>query len=164
MALCVTCSFPPAWAATFVAARTARVPHGPKAACIHGRLACASGRLCRMKAPLREPFLPRPPEDARAALPTLAPACVLRGKRRARTPCRMTMRRRVVISALDAREPRSARQWARLLRNLRQTSKAAALAPPAIRETFSTTLQQNKRPERPTFILTISSTKGIVMC
>ena len=53
-ALCVTCSFPPAWAATFVAARTARVPHGPKAACIHGRLACASGRQSRTKAPLRE--------------------------------------------------------------------------------------------------------------
>ena len=31
-------------------------------------------------------------------------------------PCRMTMRRRVVISALDARKPRSARQRARPLR------------------------------------------------
>ena len=38
-------------------------------------------------APLREPFLPRPPDDARSALPILALACVLRGKRRARTPC-----------------------------------------------------------------------------
>ena len=43
MALCVTCSFTPARATTFVAARTARVPHGPKAACIHGRIACAFG-------------------------------------------------------------------------------------------------------------------------
>ena len=31
-------------------------------------------------------------------------------------PCRMTMRRRAVISALDARKPRSARQRARPLR------------------------------------------------
>ncbi len=37
-------------------------------------------------APLRAPFLPRPPDDARSALPILALACVLRGKRRARTP------------------------------------------------------------------------------
>ena len=49
MALCVTCSFAPAWAATFVAA---------KAACIHGRPACAFVRQSRPKAPLREPFLP----------------------------------------------------------------------------------------------------------
>ena len=48
-ALCVTCSFAPAWAATFVAA---------KAACIHGRPACAFVRQSRPKAPLREPFLP----------------------------------------------------------------------------------------------------------
>ena len=49
MALCVTCSFAPAWAATFVAA---------KATCIHGRPACAFVRQSRPKAPLREPFLP----------------------------------------------------------------------------------------------------------
>ena len=30
--------FAPAQAATCVAAKTARVPHGPKATCIHGRL------------------------------------------------------------------------------------------------------------------------------
>ena len=36
---------------------------------------------------------PRPARlRLRAALPTPAPACVLRGKRRSRTPCRMTMR------------------------------------------------------------------------
>ena len=58
MALCVTCSFAPAWAATFVAAKAARVPHGRKAACIHGRPACAFVRQSRPKAPLREPFLP----------------------------------------------------------------------------------------------------------
>ena len=58
MALCVTCSFTPAWAATNVAAKAARVPHGRKAACIHGRLACAFVRQSRPKAPLREPFLP----------------------------------------------------------------------------------------------------------
>ena len=58
MALCVTCSFAPAWAATFVAAKAARVPHGRKAACTHGRLACAFVRQSRPKAPLREPFLP----------------------------------------------------------------------------------------------------------
>ena len=34
--LCVPCCFTPAWAATCVAAKTARVPHGRKAACIHG--------------------------------------------------------------------------------------------------------------------------------
>ena len=37
--------------------------------------------------PLRETFLPRPPHDARSALPVLALACVLRGKRCPRTPC-----------------------------------------------------------------------------
>ena len=58
MALCVTCSFAPAWAATFVAAKAARVPHGRKAACIHGRFACAFVRQSRPKAPLRKPFLP----------------------------------------------------------------------------------------------------------
>ena len=92
-ALCVTCSFPPAWAATDVAAKTARVPHGPETICIHGGIAGA--------------FLPRPPEDARAALPTLAPACVLRGKRRSRTPCpppcRMTMRRGALHGSLRSR-------------------------------------------------------------
>ena len=74
-------------AATCVAARTARAPHGRKAPYIHVRPACAFVRLRRPKAPLREPFLPRPPDDARSALPIIAPACVLRGKRRARTPC-----------------------------------------------------------------------------
>ena len=33
----------PARAATFIAAKAARVPHGPKATCIYGRLARASG-------------------------------------------------------------------------------------------------------------------------
>ena len=41
--------FTPAQAAIFIAAKTARVPHGPKATCVHGRLA---------KAPLRETLLP----------------------------------------------------------------------------------------------------------
>ena len=91
MALCVTCSFPPAWAATDVAAKTARVPHGRKAACIHGRLACAFVRLRRPKAPLREPFLPLL-APLHAALP-----CCGGG----------------VISALDARKARPARQRAR---------------------------------------------------
>ena len=54
-------------------------------------------------APLREPFLPRPPDDARSALPILALAYVLRGKRCARTPCpppcRITMRRGVVAQS-----------------------------------------------------------------
>ena len=40
---------------------------------------------------LRDPFLPRLPGDARWALPILALACVLRGKRRARTPCPSSM-------------------------------------------------------------------------
>ena len=40
-------------------------------------------RLCRMKAPLRATFLPRPPAEARPALPLPAPACILPGKRRA---------------------------------------------------------------------------------
>ena len=85
MALCVTCSFAPAWAATFVAAKAARVPHGRKAACIHGRPACAFVRQSRPKAPLREPFLPLL-APLHAALPcgggrpqsslTLAPAAV----------------------------------------------------------------------------------------
>ena len=56
-------------------------------------------------APLRAPFLPRPPDDARSALPILALACVLRGKRCARTPCpplgRMTMRPRGGILGRD---------------------------------------------------------------
>ena len=43
---------------------------------------CAAQRLA-----LRETLLPRPPDDARSALPILAPACVSRGKRRARTAC-----------------------------------------------------------------------------
>ena len=38
-------------------------------------------------APFREPFLPRPPDDSRSALPILALACVLRGKRGVRTSC-----------------------------------------------------------------------------
>ena len=42
---------------------------------------CAAQRLA-----LRETLLPRPPDDARSALPILALACVLHGKRRARTP------------------------------------------------------------------------------
>ena len=58
-----------------------------KASCVRGRLACAFVRLRRPKAPLCETLLPRPPDDARSALPILAPACVSRGKRRARTAC-----------------------------------------------------------------------------
>ena len=97
-------SFAPAQAAIFIAVKAARVPHGPaavvrrrrsltngdsrdKATCIHDWLACAFVRLRRPKAPLREPFLPRLLGDARSTLPILALACVLRGKRRARTPC-----------------------------------------------------------------------------
>ena len=103
IALRETCVFTTARAATSVAANAARVPHGraavvrrrrsltngdsrDKATCIHGRLAYAFVRLCRPKAPLREPFLPRLLGDARSTLPILALACVLRGKRRARTP------------------------------------------------------------------------------
>ena len=58
IALRETCVFTTARAATSVAANAARVPHGRKAACIHGWLAYAFVRLCRPKAPLREPFLP----------------------------------------------------------------------------------------------------------
>ena len=75
IALRETCIFTTARAATFVAAKAARVPHGraavvrrrrsltngdsrDKAACIHGWLAYAFVRLRRPKAPLREPFLP----------------------------------------------------------------------------------------------------------
>ena len=58
MALRVMCAFATAWAATFVAAKAARVPHGRKATCIHGWLACAFVRLRRPKAPLRETWLP----------------------------------------------------------------------------------------------------------
>ena len=58
IALRETCIFTTARAATSVAANAARVPHGRKAACIHGWLAYAFVRLCRPKAPLREPFLP----------------------------------------------------------------------------------------------------------
>ena len=43
---------------------------------------CAAQRLA-----LRETLLPRPPDDARSALPIPAPACVSRGKRCARTAC-----------------------------------------------------------------------------
>ena len=123
IALRETCIFTTARAATFVAAKAARVPHGraavvrrrrsltngdsrDKATCIHGRLAYAFVRLRRPKAPLRELFLPRPPDDVRSALPILALACVLRGKRRARTPCPPSMRhgggRR---AAFDSRKP-----------------------------------------------------------
>lgn len=58
MALRVMCGFAPVWAATNVAAKAARVQHGPKATDIHGQLACAFVRLCRPKAPLRETLLP----------------------------------------------------------------------------------------------------------
>ena len=67
---------------------------------------CAAQRLA-----LRETLLPRPPDDARSALPILAPACVLRGKRRSRTPCpppcRITMRHGGVASSLRSRLWRS---------------------------------------------------------
>ena len=43
---------------------------------------CAAQRLA-----LRETLLPRPPDDARSALPIPAPACVSRGKRCVRTAC-----------------------------------------------------------------------------
>ena len=43
---------------------------------------CAAQRLA-----LRETLLPRPPDDARSALPIPAPACVSCGKRCARTAC-----------------------------------------------------------------------------
>ena len=60
-----------------------------------------------------EPFFRDLTEDARAALPTLAPACVLRGKRRSRTPCpppcRMTMRRGALHGSLRSRLRRAAR-------------------------------------------------------
>ena len=108
MALCIICAFAPAWSATFVAAKAARVPHGraavvrrrrsltngdsgDKATCIHGWLAYAFVRLCRPKAPLRETLLP------------------------------------LLISALDARTPRSARQRARPLRGRR------LVGPPSMR-------------------------------
>ena len=58
IALRETCMFTTARTATSVAVNAARVPHGPNAACIHGWLAYAFVRLCRPKAPLREPFLP----------------------------------------------------------------------------------------------------------
>ena len=114
-------------AATCVAARTARAPHGRKAPYIHVRPACAFVRLSRPKAPLRDPFFPRPPDDARSALPILAPACVLRGKRRARTPCppgcRIAMRRVGIIPWL------------------------AAFAPPAAKVMFNTIFYIKARPE-----------------
>ncbi len=47
--------FASAQTAISVAVKVARVPHGRKA-CIYGWLACAFGRLCRPKAPLRETF------------------------------------------------------------------------------------------------------------
>ena len=43
--LCGTYGFAPAHAATYVAAKTARVPHGRKAACLRGRIACAFVKL-----------------------------------------------------------------------------------------------------------------------
>ena len=46
--------FAPAQAAIFIAAKTARVPHGREATGIHGRLACAFVRLRRPKPPLRD--------------------------------------------------------------------------------------------------------------
>ena len=68
MALRVLSGFTPAQAATFVAAKAARVPHGRKATGIHGWLACAFVLLRRPKAPLRETLLPLlAPQDA--ALP-----------------------------------------------------------------------------------------------
>ena len=88
---------------------------------------------------LRDPFLPRLPGDARWALPILALACVLRGKRRARTPClppcRITMRRGVVALLLipvsledpasgNAARPSDRPPW------------LATLAPPAVRDMF----------------------------
>ena len=50
-------------------------------------------------------------------------------------PCRMTMRRRAVISALDARKPRSARQRARPLRSRHPVGLhgSLALAPSAVK-------------------------------
>ena len=123
IALRETCIFTKARAATSVAAKSARVPHGPaavvrrrrslatadsrdKSACIHGWFACAFVRLRRPKAPLREPFLP------------------------------------LLISALDARTPRSARQRARPLRG--RCSKLATLAPPAVKVIFNTILQHSR--------------------
>ena len=79
MGLREACIFATARAATKVAAKPAHVPYG------QGQHVSTAGSLAR------------PLDGARSALPILAPACVLRGKRRARTPCpppcRMTMRR-----------------------------------------------------------------------
>ena len=77
--------------ARFCSGREAATHVAAKAACVHVRLACAFVLLRCPKAPLRETWLP-----------LLSPPL----------PCRMTMRGGV-ISALDAREPRSARQRAR---------------------------------------------------
>ena len=66
MAPCVTYGAAPAWAA----------------------IRCRKGRPCSTRAkddmhprpaPLRGTWLPRPPDDARSALPIPAPACALRG-------------------------------------------------------------------------------------
>ena len=60
--------FTPAQAAIFIAAEAARVPHGPKASCIRGRLACAFVRLRRPTAPLRVTFDRTSPPSCRITM------------------------------------------------------------------------------------------------
>ena len=99
--------------ARFCSGREAATHVAAKAACVHVRLACAFVLLRCPKAPLRETWLP-----------LLAPPL----------PCRMTMRGGV-ISALDARKPRSARQRARPLRGRHPVGLhgSLALAPSAVK-------------------------------
>ena len=106
--LCGTCIFTAVRAATCVAVKAARVPHGraavvrrrgsltngdsrDKAACAHGWLACAFVRLCRPKAPLRDLLMTL---DRRAD--TRARLRFARKALRSHSvppPCRSTMRR-----------------------------------------------------------------------
>ena len=85
MPLCGTCAFAPARAATCVAAKTARVPHGPKATCIHGWLACAFVKLRFTRLRSANPFFRSSPPSMphyhaaggrRSKLATLAPPAV----------------------------------------------------------------------------------------
>ena len=106
--------------ARFCSGREAATHVAAKAACVHVRLACAFVLLRCPKAPLRETWLP-----------LLAPP-----------PCRMTMRRGGVISALDAREPRSARQRARPLRGRHSAGLHGSLRASGGQGYFDTTLQR----------------------
>ena len=120
------CIFTASWAATSVAAKSARVPHGRKATCVHGWLACAFVKLRFTRLRSTNPFF-------RDLLMTLD-----RLRRYS-----LSLAFYAENAALALRAPSMPHYHAAGGRR----SMLATLAPPAVKDNFNTILQHSPAKE-----------------